>query len=173
MRKNSDLWDHCGRGSMFTWCSIALPIGILTRDATECSSKHHLDAAACFGLATLIIPNGREGRFRLSPKTCPKTGLGELSRGITAGARRPRNEQSKTTPYWLSVALEKVFGLTSTRTTMYVACARVGNESRFLGHQPLHLSVRGLRGALQGRRAASFQDARPGRSTADIHTHAG
>src|ERR1700691_3451461 len=39
---------------------------------------------------------------------------------------------------------ESIFGLTSTRTIMYVACVRAGNESHFWGHQPLHLSVRGL-----------------------------
>src|ERR1039458_2177561 len=98
MRKNSDLWDHCGRGSMFTWCSIASPIGLLTRDATECSSKHHLDAAVCFGMATLIILNAKEGRFLPSPRTCPETGLKEFSRGIAVGAQRPQSGQSKTIP---------------------------------------------------------------------------
>jgi hypothetical protein len=75
-----------------------LPIGLRTRDGTECFSKPHLDAAACFGLAMLIIRNEKEEKFRLNPKTCPKTGLEELSRGIADGAQERQSEQSKTIP---------------------------------------------------------------------------
>ncbi len=49
-------------------------------------------------LAMLIIRNEKEERFRLSPKTCPKTGLKELSRGIAIGAQKRQSERSKTIP---------------------------------------------------------------------------
>jgi hypothetical protein len=56
---------------------------------------------------------------------------------------------------------------------MYVACARAGNESHF-GDTNVFIYLFEDYGALsKRRRAASFQDARPRRSTADFHTRTG